>query len=180
MTPITKKECLKEIKNGVSSKVFTFCLFLVFVMISFWGESYIDESDTKAFIFMVVVCVAVVLAFVFFSTNRMKKIQNKNFYIVEDRLIKFEDYDPKIVKLNPGPKIAFSSLHFLNNGAYKLSATKKETYSDADYIATTQSEINDKFYLLIHNDKIIKCFNKQFYYIDEKEFNFSEGRYRPK
>lgn len=181
MIPITKKECLEEIQEGINTKIFLLCVVSIMGIFIALGKPHIEESS-KLLLFIVMILISIIMIFLFILCQRLliKRIQNNNFFIVEDRLVKIKSYEPKVIKLNPGPVNTFSSLIFQCNGSYKISGTKKETYSKADYLSTASSEVNDKFYLVLYKEKIIKCFNKRYYVIDENEFEFDGGKYLPK
>ena len=181
MTPITKKECLEEIQEGINTKIFLLCVISIMGIFIALGKPYIEESS-KLLLFITMILISVIMIFLFVLCQRLlvKRIQNNDFFIVEDRLVKIKRYDPKVIKLNMGPVNTFSSLIFQCNGSYKISGTKKEAYSKADYFSTASSEVNDKFYLVLYKGKIIKCFNARYYVIDENEFEFYKGKFIPR
>lgn len=181
MIPITKKECLVDIKEEINTKIFLLCVASIIGIFTILGRPYIDKSN-KSLLFIIMILISVIMIFLFILCQRLlvKRIQNNDFFIVEDRLVKIKSYDPKVIKLNMGPANTFSSLNFQCNGSYKISGTKKEAYSKADYLSTASSEVNDKFYLVLYKGKIIKCFNARYYVIDENEFEFDGGKYLPK
>ena len=181
MIPITKKECLEDIKEGIKAKIFLLCVASIIGTFTILGRPYIDKSN-KSSLFIIMILISIIMIFLFILCQRklVKRIQNNNFFIVEDRLVQIKNYEPKVIKLNMGPANTFSSLNFQCNGIYKISGTKKDVYSNADYVATASSTVNDKFYLVMYNGKIIKCFNARYYVIDENEFEFDGGKYLPK
>lgn len=181
MIPITKKECLEDIKEGINAKIFLLCVASIIGSFTILSRPYIDKSN-KPLLFIIMILISIIMTFLFILYQRklVKRIQNNNFFIVEDRLVKIKNSEPKVIKLNMGPAITYSSLIFQSNGIYKISGTKKDVYSKGDYVATASSTVNDKFYLVMYNGKIIKCFNAHYYAIDENEFKFDGGKYLPK
>ncbi len=180
MIPITKEKCLREIKEESSFKILLLCLVSLICVFTLLGRPYLDKSDPKLFNTMFLIVILAVAVYAVFEWRKVKRISKKCFYIVEDELVRVESDDFKAIKMSLGPKTFYTSLYFRRNGVYKISRTIKEKHSKADRIATTYPAINQKFYLVMYNDKIIKCFDAQKYVIDEDEFVFSDGKYLPK
>ena len=51
MTPITKKECLEDIKEAINTKIFLLCAVSIIGTVTVLGKPYIDKSD-KSLLFL--------------------------------------------------------------------------------------------------------------------------------
>lgn len=172
---------MEELKDESLSKIVSMCVLAVLGIVFLMGRPY-DKgaSEFTEFILLLTASVFVILIFVVFRLRQGKQIKKNNFYIVEDRLMRIENNDTKGFLTKGWYTTPYSTLHFLNNGDYKIPGRKKENCSNADYIAKSSSAVNEKFYLVIYNDKIIKCFDTRYYVVSESDFEKQGCIYLPK
>ena len=177
--------CIVFIKDYYTSNAIFFSLFSVVTLVAVWLLS-------RKILLLAIVSAIVVSFFTVYAVKVKRKIENiqkVNFYLVEDVVI---DFKKKFAfgKHRSGYDYIYTFKKYGKHAIHKSAYPTKEVFfrkeKNATHLPVAETaiqscEAGDMFYLLILEEqgfkKIIKCFYKVYYGIENEDFDYIEEKY---
>ncbi len=183
MFTITKQSCIKEITSSNNALLSAITIMCVLAGLRLW----ISTHELLWVLLVVAIYIVGVIFSVRVSRNRLRRIEQSDYYLEKDVLVRVEELyrtANRLRILKQGAQYDYV-LTFSGSGGHRItlfSQTEPEEF-DADYAAVHFSQPGDAFYLVRSTDKeerIIKCFPAKYYAVSEEDFDADGAVYRPK
>ena len=184
MKPITKDMCLILIRDYYNGRLFSHLgpVLLISLYLCIYHPSL------PVYLICVVVLATSTFFHVIWTKRKLANIHLIDFYLTEDIVIAFKKrFSPR--KHISGHSYVYT---FSNHGKFKifksigleveipLGKKKSINYLEIEHLSSQARSEGDHFYLLILNGrkrKIIQAFYQDRFQLDEKDFDFIDGKY---